>query len=884
MTYDLIGLPPTAEEVEQFLQDNSPTAYEKVVNRLLASPAYGERWARHWLDLVRFAETSGHEFDYDIDYASPYRDYIVRALNTDVPYDQLIREHIAGDLLPNPRRHPVTNINESIIGTGFYWFGQGKHSPVDIRAEECDCMDNQIDVLGKTFLGLTIACARCHDHKFDPITTNDYYALSGFLQSSRRQHAFIDSPKLAETILAKINEIQDRQSRLLANAAEKYIQVTDHAFDQVLKHAREPAKKDLHHPFHALTVLADLNKTEQFLAAKHRLVHQFEELRKPSEMHEVFADFTPDSMSRWKTTGQAFPAEPIPPGRLSNAIDRAKLLLPGTAHSGIYAGRLQGVLRSPTFPITKRFIHYQMHRVGGRPNPGRANKNGQVHLIVDGFQFIKNPLYGQLTINVRQEAGFRWYRQDLEKFLGSNAYIEIQDEDDGYLVVDRIIFSDSPTPPQDVNSLVLALLKDRQITTVVELGAGYQQLLNESLNYWKMGRWPADSRRRERVELLNTVLETMSVSQLLTKEQQAELGSLNLRLKHLNESIPSPRRAIAMADGSGEDARVLIRGNHKKPGKQAPRAFLEVFREDDSRPEFSGSGRLHLARRIADPDNPLTARVLVNRLWLHHFGRGIVATPDDFGKMGQPPTHQKLLDWLAAEFVESGWSIKHMQRLIVLSGTYRMSSRLEPTLAHSEFDPGRVDPDNRLLHRMPVLRLEGEIIRDAILTVSGRLDRRMEGPSVAPYLTPFMEGRGRPGHSGPLDGDGRRSLYINVRRNFLTPMFLAFDYPTPFTTIGRRSVSNVPAQALTMMNNPFVIEQANIWANRVLKEDHPDSAGRIRRLYEMAYTRPPTQQELAAALGFLETQGKVYNGPDDLRTWADLCHVLLNMKEFLFVN
>ncbi len=885
VSYDLIGLPPTPEEVQQFLRDDSPDAHQKVVDRLLASPAYGERWARHWLDLVRYAETAGHEFDYEIEYSAPYRDYMVRALNADVPFRQLILEHIAGDLLPSPRRHPATNSNESIVGTGFYWFGQGKHSPVDIRAEECDCMDNQIDVLGKTFLGLTIACARCHDHKFDPITTTDYYAISGFLQSSRRQHAFIDPSEPVEKIVAEIDDIQKRQSQLVANAAAKHAALTHDVLDRVLKESREPARKDPSHPLHAWAVLAEKNGTDEFQSTKNNLARQQQSLGASSESFEVIADFTPANLSQWKHTGQAFPAGTIPAGRLSTKADRVEILLPDTAHSGVYAKRLQGVLRSPTFSISKRYIHYRMHRVGGRPNPGRATKNGQVHLIVDGFQFIKNPLYGQLTINVQQEDAFRWYRQDLEKFGGANAYIEIQDEDDGYLVVDRIVSSDSPETPQEGNSLVWALLKDPQIATPAELKAGLHRLLNESLRCWKTGEWPADSHPRERAELLNPVLQAISLRELLTEEQQAEFAALHERLKGLDQSIPEPRRAVAMADGTGEDARVLIRGNHKKPGKQAPRRFLEVFWQEEPPPKYTGSGRLDLARRIANPENPLTARVLVNRLWLHHFGRGIVATPDDFGKMGQPPTHPELLDWLAAEFIKSRWSIKHMHRLMVLSSTYRMSSRLEVSAEKpSQPDPERVDPGNRLWHRMPVQRLEGEIIRDAILAISGRLDRRMEGPSVPPYLTPFMEGRGRPGRSGPLDSDGRRSLYINVRRNFLTPMFLAFDYPTPFTTMGRRSVSNVPAQALTMMNNPFVIEQAQTWANRVLAETHPDSASRIRRLYETAYTRPPTKKELAAALEFLDTQGKEYTGPDDPRTWADLCHVLMNVKEFVFVN
>jgi hypothetical protein len=235
-----------------------------------------------------------------------------------------------------------------------------------------------------------------------------------------------------------------------------------------------------------------------------------------------------------------------------------------------------------------------------------------------------------------------------------------------------------------------------------------------------------------------------------------------------------------------------------------------------------------------------------------------------------------LLDYLAAELVRRNWSLKQLHRLLVLSSAYRMSSDLAEARAES------IDPDNRLFHRMDVRRLEAEVIRDAILAVSGRLDCRMFGPSVLPYLTPFMEGRGRPA-SGPLDGDGRRSIYINVRRNFLTPLFLAFDYPTPLSTMGRRSTSNVPAQALALMNNPFVVAQAGLWGDRVVNAASTPPE-RIATLYRMAYTRAPSAEELAAAVEFLEIQGRDYGNAHDPRAWADLCHVLLNVKEFVFVR
>jgi hypothetical protein len=269
--------------------------------------------------------------------------------------------------------------------------------------------------------------------------------------------------------------------------------------------------------------------------------------------------------------------------------------------------------------------------------------------------------------------------------------------------------------------------------------------------------------------------------------------------------------------------------------------------------------------------------VIVNRLWKHHFGEGIVATPDDFGVLGQPPSHPELLDYLAGQLVKNGWSLKHLHRLMLLSSTYQMASRGD---SKSE----ETDPTNRLLHRMNVRRLEGEAIRDALLAVSGRLDRTMFGPSVAVHLTPFMAGRGRPKESGPLDGAGRRSIYLNVRRNFLHPLFLAFDYPVPFSTMGRRTQSNVPAQALALMNNPLVLQQAEIWAKKVLEKSELSTIQKIHHMYLAALSRPPSDSEIREIQAFLDEQTRQFGQANDLRIWRDLCHVFLNLKEFVFVH
>jgi hypothetical protein len=350
------------------------------------------------------------------------------------------------------------------------------------------------------------------------------------------------------------------------------------------------------------------------------------------------------------------------------------------------------------------------------------------------------------------------------------------------------------------------------------------------------------------------------------------LAELDARRQQAESRIAYRRHAMSLVDGNGVDEHVFIRGNPKTPGEIVPRRFLEALAGEDQPAPETGSGRLELAKRMTDPAaTPVVPRVIVNRVWQHLFGEGIARTPDDFGNMGQSPTHPELLDFLADEFVRDGWSIKRLIRRLALTSAYQMSSQPADGTAEA------ADPQNKLWHRMSIRRLEAESIRDAMLAVSGRLDRKQFGPSVLPHLTPFMIGRGRPGQSGPLDGDGRRSIYINVRRNFLTPMFLAFDYPVPFSTIGRRSVSNVPAQSLTMLNNPLVQQQAEVWAQRVVAST-PDPDQRVTSMYVTAFGRPPDAAEWQSAREFIATQS------GELPAWTSLAHVLFNVKEFVFVQ
>ena len=340
------------------------------------------------------------------------------------------------------------------------------------------------------------------------------------------------------------------------------------------------------------------------------------------------------------------------------------------------------------------------------------------------------------------------------------------------------------------------------------------------------------------------------------------------------QALPEEPFGMLAAEDQPRNLRIHLRGNHLNLGDEVPRGFLHAL---NGKPSTKGSGRLELADALFSPDNPLTARVMVNRIWQHHFGEGLVRTVDNFGKTGDRPSHPELLDYLATRFRESGWSIKALHRELVLSAAYRMSSLASD---HAR----EVDPTNRLLSHMPVKRLEGETIRDAILSASGSLDLTTYGPSVRPHISPYQDGRGKP-DSGPLDGAGRRSVYLEVRRNFITPLFLAFDYPLPSTTVGRRSVSTVPSQALMLMNNEFVTSEASKWATRALAE-YKNRNARLDNMFLRAYGRLPDPTDRAQISTFLDQQAARYPGAtsEDPRVWADLAHVLFNSKEFIFVR
>ncbi len=901
VTYDLIGLPPEPEAVEAFVNDTSSDAWEKVIDALLASPHFGERWARHWMDLVRYAETCGHEFDYPIPHAHQYRDYLIRALNADVPYHQFVTEHVAGDLMRNPRLHPEEKYNESIIATGFAHFHEATHAPTDVRGDEAGRVDNQIDVLSKTFLGVTVACARCHDHKFDAISTKDYYAMAGYFQSSRRQEAMLDRGQRIAQGVAKLREFKakgdaaistairgtdldgERFARYLVAARDVLIggkdSLNDAGYAKVAKKYRvEPerlkawvralgsdASKKPTHPMHAWAEIAKHpgeSTAAEFGRHRDGVHKRLLEMRKRAEDAEKdsvllgnFEDGNFES-SGWFVTGEAFGDAPTTAGDAMIADGKVRAADVGEANGGKYSKRLRGVLRSPTFTITHRNIH---HRLRG--------KGVQVRLIVDSYvmDIYNGLLFRGCTIkNVDTKGQWRWQTQsgNVGKYLGHRAHLEYIDHGDGAISLDEVRLSNGGPPPERPSEIGIKATST-QAKTLIDIAKSYGAVWAKALADWRM----------QKPGKVNAQLVNWAINEGLVELDAGALEPVVREYADVEKSIPGPMFVQALTDGTAENEFVFLRGSHKKLGDEVPRRFLTALGGETITPPEKGSGRMALAEQIIDPKNPLTSRVITNRLWHYLFGRGIVPTTDDFGVLGQDPSHPELLDHLAATFVKrDAWSIKQMLKRIAMTKTYRMSSVASDAKAEES------DPNNVYLHRANVRRLQGEAIRDGILAISGRLDRKLYGGSVPVHLTSFMTGRGRPG-SGPLDGNGRRSIYTKVQRNFLSPMMIAFDTPIPFSTMGRRSVSNVPAQALIMMNDPFVVQQADVWAKRAMGEAKT-AEDRIAKMYARVFSRPPTTDEISRGKAFVGASG----GNDALPAWKDYAHVLLNTKEFIFVQ
>ena len=903
----LTGLPPTPAEVSAFLGDTAPGAYERMVDRYLASPHFGERWARHWMDVVRFGETYGYEWNYEIRDAWRYRDYLIRAFNQDLPYDRFVREHVAGDRIAKPRWNQEEKTNESLVATAFYRFGEVGHD--NFREIGYDPIDNQIDTLTRAFQATTVACARCHDHKLDAVSMRDYYGMFGVLTSARQAIRTLDAPGANAPELAHLAGLKQRVRQELgavwlqeAGAAGRMLLAAEAARKSApdaatLAAGLDPARLKLWtdlvkrgdrglddplYPWHRAAAAPETT------AAWRELVASYEkEGRERAEFNRTrftpFGEFGKGDPAGWQTDGLGLRGGPSPSGEFILA-DEGDSLVTAILPAGLYthgvSRRLNGALRSPTLPRDQQFVSVQV--LGGQQS--------SVRMIPDFRQLgsrnndLKNdrPAWVRMGRSDRDEHHCLEIQTKVENPLlperGARGRQVNRDDPRSYFgVVRAVLHNGAETPKEELDHLVRLLAGDAPAGPEA-VAERYTETFRTMLRAWMEGKASdADAR----------MLDWLLQQKLLSNSVQSSpaLQALATEYRTAEKQLQPARVVAGMTDvDSGQDFPILQRGDFRTPGDMTPRRFLEVLSSSTERITAQGSGRLELAERIADPANPLTARVFVNRVWHYLFGAGLVRTTDDFGHMGEMPSHPELRDWLASRFVGQGptdfqWSPKRLIRSLLLTQAFRRSGRAAPASKEK-------DPENRLLQHYPTRRLEAEGIRDSLLAVSGRLDRTFFGPSLDPYREkPYPD---RKLVSGTLDGDGRRSIYM---RNTLMegPRFLCvFNFPEAKVPVGRRDVTNVPAQALTLLNDPFVLDQANVWAARLVKQTGDTPATRIAGMFEVLLARKAAAAEVAGTERLLhrlaEAQGVT---PEAILTsqplWKDLAHTLFNLKEFLYI-
>ncbi|MES2791092.1 MAG: PSD1 and planctomycete cytochrome C domain-containing protein [Planctomycetota bacterium] len=928
----LTGLPPTPADVDAFAQECASTAtpnqpvsaiaLEKLVDSQLDSPHFGERWARHWLDIVHFTETHGNEWNYEVHHAWRYRDYLIRAFNADVPYDQFVREHIAGDLLPQPRINVRDHFNESIIGTGFYRFGEVNHDDcIGLRQIGYDLADIQIDTLTKTFQATTVACARCHNHKLDAISMLDYYGLLGVLRSSRPASHAVDLPEVNAAQRQRLGELKSELRKEVfgiwlqdASLITRYLEAAQ------AKHFKQPNteqlaagldplrlekwvavladdKLPLEHPLAAWRTLTiavtdpakfadEWRKWAEQLEKEHRERTAFNE-----QNYVTFADFRADDVPGWQFGGQGVAG---PAGRSGDFAVQPegdsliRTVLPAGRFTQALSDKFNGTLRSGVIPQGKSRISFQV--MGQRSSAVRLVSNN-CQLNYANYRALTNPELHWVTFTPPADRdSLRTYAElmtmfDNPKFpdqlsaLGGDGgnyrlpWEKAAENPRSYFGVTKVVLHDVAETPKAEVSHLQRLLVGPAPQSLAELSARYAAVITTAIHTWS-----EDKANDDDVRWIDPLLRRDLLSN--TVAQSPRSADLAKQYRQTDAELSLPRIVIGMADcGPGFDQPIFIRGDCERPGETAARRYLEVLSKPDYTFTPAGSGRLELADRIANPTNPLTARVMVNRLWHHVFGTGLVRTVDDFGHVGEVPSHPELLDYLAQRFMDDGWSVKRLLRTLLLTRTFQMTN-------HPSNDALEIDPQNRLLQHYPARRMEAEAVRDSILAASGRLDHGLYGMSIQPFRD--KEYADRRLFPGPLDGNGRRSVYI--KNNLMEgPKFLAaFNFPGGKVTQGRRDVTNVPAQALALLNDPFVLQQADFWAQKLVTRDNDSVSARIADMFQTALNRAPTADELTR---FEQTVGLFAElhqvaAADVLKSqvvWKEMSHVLFNVNEFIYI-
>lgn len=741
--FDLIGLPPTPEQIDTFVGDSSPKAFERVVDELLASKHFGERWGRHWLDVVRFGESLTLR-GFVLPGSWRFRDDVIDAFNEDRPFNILMQEHVAGDLMP---ADSVAQKDRHVIGATFLALGNTNLEEQDKKMLRMDVVDEQLDTIGKAFLAQTIGCARCHDHKFDPIPTSDYYAMAGILRNTKTmEHA-----NVSKWISVALPEEPAREAELKKH-----------------EDAIAAAQKQLN-GLRAVVAKAKTKNADKLpRGGKARVIAI-------SDLPGVVVD---DSAAKKV-------------GDWTHSTSVASYIGDGYLHDGNSGKGAKSLTFQPNFPKSGR---YEV-RLAYTPGKSRATNVPVMILSEDG----------ERTINVNERTppliDGRFVSLGSYRFeKDSQAYVMVSNEGtDGHVVADAIVFL------------------------------------------------PAS--------------EGVSLAQDASPQEQ-EIQKLDAELKRLEAAGPKRRMVVSVVEEKEiSDTQVHVRGSPHVLGPSTPRGFLSCVTVA-SVPEIppNQSGRLQLGQWLARADNPLPARVMVNRVWHWLIGQGIVRTVDNFGTTGETPSHPELLDNLADRFVKDNWSVKHLVRQIVLSHAYQLASTRQTASK---------DPENRMHGRFDRRRLDAECLRDSMLFISGRLDLTMGGQTY-PADRQFDYGFEQTGQ--------RRSVYEPVFRNRLPEIFEVFDFADPSMVVGGRTVSTVAPQSLFMMNNPFPRDEARAAAERLLREDIPSDSARLRRACRLTIGREPTAGELQVLSMFLTENA------DSAAAWAQVFHALFASTDFRYVD
>jgi len=914
LSFALTGLPPQPKDVERFVTRRSPRAYEALVQSLLDSPHFGERWARHWMDVVHYADTHGYEWDTPAKNAWMYRDYLIRAFNADVPFQQLVLEQIAGDLIP-PRMDKRTRQNESILGPMAMRLGERRHGDnADAEGVTQEAVGNIIDTVSKGFLATTVACAQCHDHKLDAVAQRDYYGLAGILTSTRWGARPVSTKDPNLPVIQELKELKGNiRGELLQlwhgaqnSVAEKInIRPSDDAKPADAKASdkdkdKPPPKPPFPESMHAMwRHLHDaMTNGLSFGEAWTKLAEEFQQEQgrrlaaNRTNLH-LLVDFSRKELpSGWELDGLGMKHGLAKDGEMVIADEgdaALALLLPAGRWSHVWSARLAGAVRSRHLD-SRPPLTFSVGYAGGH--------RAALSLIVDNafhserMKFLKQPQPGWLTLTNgnwptlaggTDQSPRRAYLELVTKSL--NNYFPPRTKYDGlkesdltdersWFGVTRIYQHAPGQPPADELMRFTSLFAAAAPASKEEFAKRLAALVMAAVE-----RWRQEACNSEDVRLINEALSARWLpNEPLSNPALAQWVS---RYRETEKRL-QPERVIGTAEDwhEGRDERIAVRGSYTDLGEPVPRGNISFLGGPAPRAVPESCGRLEFAHNLASDQNPLTARVFVNRVWHHLYGAGLVRTVDDFGHLGEKPSHPELLDWLALRFMEDGWSAKKLVKLLVTSATWRQSSiASEAALA--------ADPENRLWHHLPLRRLEAEAIRDAMLFVSGRLDDSLYGPPLDPYRS--AEDDAKRLFSGPLDGNGRRSLYIKMTL-MEPPKFLAlFNQPIPKLTAGRRDATNVPDQALALLNDPFVIAMAKHWGERVLKDKSKTAEDRVQQMFAAAFARPPQPDETTRLVKLAQRSAELRGAEAGAlltcqSVWQDVAHAIFNLKEFIYVQ